>query len=147
MAGLTYLLDTNILSEPLVRHPNAAVLEGFCQHSRALALCAITWQEMLYGMFRLAPGRRRDQIEDYLFRRIRPSLPILSFDERAAHWQAAERARLSKAGKTPAYPDSEIAAIAAVNDCILVTRNVNDFRDFDGLRIDNWFENGTDIGA
>lgn len=147
MAGVTYLLDTNILSEPLVKHPNADILEGLRKHSRALALCAITWQELLYGMFRLAPGRRRDQIEDYLFRCIRPTLPILSFDERAAHWQAAERARLGKVGKIPSYPDSEIAAIAAVNDCVLVTRNLADFCDFDGLRVDNWFENRKDVGA
>lgn len=138
MAGVRYLLDTNILSEPLAARPHPQVLEKFQAHRRALVLSAVTWQEMLYGMFLLPPGARRAQIEDYLFRRIRPTLPILALDERAAHWQAEQRARLRQVGKSPSYPDSEIAAIAAVNDCVLVTRNLSDFRDFDGLRSENW---------
>lgn len=140
MAGVRYLLDTDILSEPLVARPNPRVLEKLQAHSRALVLSAVTWQELLYGLFLLPPGARRAQIEDYLFRRIRPTLPILALDERAAQWQAEQRARLRQAGKSPAYPDSEIAAIAAVNDCILITRNLSDFRDFEGLRRENWFD-------
>ena len=140
MARVTYLLDTNVLSEPLVARPNPHVLKQIQTHSRVLALSAVTWQEMLYGMLLLPPGRRRTQIEDYLLRRIRATLPIISLDERAAYWQAEQRARLRQAGNPPSYPDSEIAAIAAVNDLILVTRNLEDFQDFQELRIENWFE-------
>ncbi|WP_363184420.1 hypothetical protein [uncultured Thiocystis sp.] len=53
----------------------------------ALALSSVTWQEMLYGMLLLPPGRRREQVEDYLLRRVRPSLPILGFEEPAARWR------------------------------------------------------------
>ena len=52
--------------------------------------------------------------------------------------------RSAQAGKTPSYPDSQIAAIAAVNKLVLVTRNVDDFADFQGLLIENWFEDRTD---
>ena len=38
------------------------------------------------------------------------------------------------------YPDSQIAAIAAVNNWVLVTRNIDDFADFEGLKTQNWFE-------
>jgi tRNA(fMet)-specific endonuclease VapC len=100
----------------------------------------VTWHEVLYGMFLLTAGKRRDQIEDYLFRRIRPALPIIGFEERAARWQAEQRARLRQAGKSPSYPDSQIAAIAAVNELVLVTRNVDGFADFQGLQVENWFE-------
>jgi len=55
-------------------------------------------------------------------------------------WQAKQRARLRQAGKPPSYPDFQIAAIAAVNDLVLVTRNVEDFADFQELRTENWFE-------
>ena len=140
MARVRYLLDTNILSEPVVARPNAFVLEQIRANGTSLAIASVTWQEILYGMFLLPAGKRRDQIEDYLYRRIRPAVPIISFEERAAQWQAEQRACLRQAGKPPSYPDSQIAAIAAVNDLVLVTRNIGDFADFQGLQTENWFE-------
>ncbi|MGK7882028.1 MAG: hypothetical protein AB4060_18295 [Crocosphaera sp.] len=43
-------------------------------------------------------------------------------------------------GKTPAFVDGQIAAIAYTNQLILVTNNVSDFQDFQGLQIENWFQ-------
>ncbi len=40
-------------------------------------------------------------------------------------------------GKTPAFVDGQIAAIAYTNQLILVTNNVSDFQ---GLQIENWFQ-------
>jgi len=142
MARVSYLLDTNIISEPLAGTPNPGVLEGIRIHSNGLAIASVTWQELLYGMLLLPAGRRRAQIENYLLNRVRPSLPILGFDAAAAQWQAEQRARLRGIGQTPAYPDSQIAAIAAVNQCVLVTRNVADFEVYQaaGLSIENWFD-------
>ena len=88
MARVSYLLDTNIISEPLATKPNDGVLERIKVHGTDLAITSITWQELLYGMLLLPAGRRREQIEDYLLHRVRPSLPILSFDATAARWQA-----------------------------------------------------------
>lgn len=144
MARVRYLLDTNVLSEPVVARPNPFVLDRIKANGASLAISAITWQEVLYGMFLLPAGKRRDQIEDYLFRRIRPALPIIGFEEHAARWQAEQRASLRQAGKSPSYPDSQIAAIAAVNELVLVTRNIDDFADFQALRIENWFEEHAD---
>lgn len=143
MAGVKYLLDTNILSEPVIARPNPFVLEKIKANGASLAISSVTWQEVLYGMFLLPSGKRRRQIEDYLFHRILPALPILGFEERAAQWQAEQRARLRQAGRSPSYPDSQIAAIAAVNDLVLVTRNVEDFVDFQELKTENWFEEDT----
>jgi len=151
MARVSYLLDTNILSEPLAARPNSGVMEKIKSHASDLAMTSVTWQELLYGMLLLPAGHRREQIEHYLLHRVSPSLlhrvspslPILSFDAAAARWQAEQRARLRRIGQTPAYPDSQIAAIAAVNQCILVTRNLADFEAYQeaGLMIENWFDN------
>jgi tRNA(fMet)-specific endonuclease VapC len=143
MARVSYLLDTNILSEPLAARPNSGVMEKIKSHASDLAMTSVTWQELLYGMLLLPAGHRREQIEHYLLHRVSPSLPILSFDAAAARWQAEQRARLRRIGQTPAYPDSQIAAIAAVNQCILVTRNLADFEAYQeaGLIIENWFDN------
>lgn len=139
MAQVSYLLDTNILSEPLAVRPNAQVMERIQANGQSLAISSVTWHEVLYGMLLMPAGRKRDQIEDYLFRRVRPSLPIIGFDEAAAHWQAEQRARLRQTGRPPSYADSQIAAIAAVNDLVLVTRNLGDFERFQGLKVENWF--------
>lgn len=37
-----------------------------------------------------------------------------------------------------AFVDGQIAAIAAVNDLVLVTRNARDFAAFDALELDAW---------
>ena len=63
---------------------------------------------------------------------------ILPYDDRAAEWHAKERARLSSKGLTPSFVDGQIAAISAVNGLILITRNVNDFKQFLRLKVQNW---------
>ena len=63
---------------------------------------------------------------------------ILPYDDRAAEWHAKERVRLALKGLTPTFVDGQIAAISAVNGLILVTRNVNDFKQFLRLKVQNW---------
>jgi tRNA(fMet)-specific endonuclease VapC len=41
-------------------------------------------------------------------------------------------------GTTPQLLKSPVGDIARVNDLVLVTRNVSDFADFDGLTLENW---------
>ena len=69
---------------------------------------------------------------------------LLPYDSEAARWHAVERARLGRAGLTPAFVDSQIAAIAATRNLTLVTRNTRDFECFDGVRLDNWFATGNE---
>ena len=75
----------------------------------------------------------------YITDSVRDAFLILPYDLEAVRRQASERARLRKAGKTPPYFDSQIAAIAATNQLILVTRNTEDFQSFQGLALESWF--------
>ena len=140
MGGLTHLLDTNVLSEPLRARPHDRVLEHLAAHRAGLATSAISWQEMLFGLYRLPASGKRAQVERYLAQCVRGVLPILAFDEAAGRWQAEQRAALIAVGRTPAYVDSQIAAIAATRGLVLVTRNTRDFTEFDGLQVETWFE-------
>jgi len=45
MAPISYLLDTNIISEPLAARPNPDVLEKIKTSGAALAIASVTWQE------------------------------------------------------------------------------------------------------
>jgi tRNA(fMet)-specific endonuclease VapC len=79
-------------------------------------------------------------IEVYLYREVKQKIPLLPYDIAAGEWFAVERARLTKIGKTPAYADGQIAAIAYANNLTLVTNNIADYSDFQNLRLENWLE-------
>jgi tRNA(fMet)-specific endonuclease VapC len=140
--SLTYLLDTNIVSEPLRPAPNQQVLERLKRYEDEIALAAIVWHELLFGAYRLAPSTRRSAIEQYLSQVIAPTIPVLPYDNRAAQWHAAERARLVSLGRTPPFADGQIAAIARINNLILVTVNTADFALFQDIQIEDWSSPG-----
>lgn len=133
-----FLLDTNVVSEPLRPQPSAGVMRRLREHEGEMAIPALVWHELRFGCARLARSRRREAIERYLDEVVGVSLPILDYDRRTAEWHALERARLVEAGRTPPFVDGQIAAIACVNDLILVTSNKADFQDFKGLHVRSW---------
>ena len=65
---------------------------------------------------------------------------MLPFDQRAAAWLGAERARLAAAGRPAPRTDGEIAAVAVTQGLTLVTRNGRDFLGFASLQLDNWHQ-------
>lgn len=134
-----YLLDTNIVSEPLKPHPNRAVLNRISALDGEMAIASVVWHELVFGMERLPSSRRRDHIERYLVDVVAATLEILPYDRRAALWHGRERARLSSAGRTPTFADGQIASIAATRGLVVVTRNLDDFRCFLDLDVENWF--------
>lgn len=127
-----------MLSEPIKSTPDGRVLESIERYDGELATCAIVWHELRYGAARLPPSRKRRAIEAYLDEAVRGVLPILPYDEEAAAWHARERARLAKRGRPPSAADGQIAAIARVNELVLVTANARDFGRFEGLSIEDW---------
>lgn len=137
--AIKYLLDTNIVLEPARKAPSPNVMVQLEAAAGEIAIAATTWHELLFGVLRMEKSNRRTALEQYLFGAIQQEVPILPYDVAAATWFSQERARLSKQGLMPSYPDGQIAAVAAVNDLILITRNVDDFVEFSGLQIANWF--------
>jgi tRNA(fMet)-specific endonuclease VapC len=136
---MQFLLDTNILSEPLRSRPNLAVVRMLKLHSGDITTATVVFHELLFGCYRLpAESNKRQIIEVYLHREVKQKIPLLPYDIAAAEWFAMERARLTAIGKTPAYADGQIAAIAYVNNLTLVTNNIADYVDFENLKIENW---------
>lgn len=135
---LRFLLDTNVLAEPLRPRPNEAVLDHLRHHQSEIATAAVVWHEMWFGCYRLPPSARRATIESYLTQIVAPGIPVLPYDQQAANWHAAERARLTALDKTPPFADGMIAAVARANHLVLVTFNLDDFRSFQDLEITNW---------
>lgn len=140
MATLKYLLDTNVLSEPLLPSPNGRLLERMRDHQDQISTASVVWHELLFGLHRLPSSAKRAAIEEYLNEVVAPSVAILPYDARAAGWHAAERARLVGVGRTPPFADGQIAAVAGTNGLVLVTANVVDYEHFRDVRIEDWRE-------
>lgn len=135
---MKYLLDTNILSEAVKADPDKSVMGKFKLLQEEIVTAAPVWHELQFGCFRLPRSRKRDIIASFLNDVVKRTMLILPYDDSAAEWHAKERARLSNRGSTPPFVDGQIAAIARVNGLILVTKNIDDFKLFSGLKIEYW---------
>jgi tRNA(fMet)-specific endonuclease VapC len=134
-----YLLDTNVLSEPLKPEPNPSVIAQLHRHRHEMTTATIVWHELWFGCYRLPMSRKRQRIEQYLNEVVLPFIPILPYNQAAAEWHAEERSRLVSIGQPPPFVDGQIAAVAHAHDMIVVTRNEDDFQRFTGITVENWF--------
>lgn len=136
---MIFLVDTNTFCEAAKPEPNRRVLSRLMTRQFDWVTSATAWEEFNAGVAALPRSERRRNLEAYRESLLGGGLDVLPFDRTAADWMGAERARLIRRGVTPAYRDVQIAAVAAVHKLIVVTRNIDDFRYFSGLRVQNWF--------
>ncbi|MDE0286037.1 MAG: type II toxin-antitoxin system VapC family toxin [Gammaproteobacteria bacterium] len=136
--SIKYLLDTNVVSEPIKPSPAAGIMHQLKEHKDEMAIPVLVWHELRFGCSRLPRSRRRSMLEDYLEEVVLRNFPVLEYGPDAADWHAVERARLEGIGLTPPIIDGQIAAIAHVNKLILVTSNTADFQSFQGVILQNW---------
>jgi tRNA(fMet)-specific endonuclease VapC len=135
---LRYLLDTSVVSSPVSKTPDPDIVRRLDEHGHECAVAAPVWNELTYSCRRLARGRRRAALETFLHDVIRASFPILPYDEAAAAWHGHERARLEALGRPAPFVDGQIAAIAHVNQLVLVTLNTRDLGRFKEITVANW---------
>ena len=133
------LLDTNVLSEPLRELPDPVVMAELEHGAHALHTASVVVHELSYGVQRLPAGRRRERLHSYLQALLASGLSVLPYDREAALWHGGQRAQLEARGLRPPFADGQIAAIAATQELVLVTRNIADFAAFKGLKVINWF--------
>ena len=133
---MSYLLDTNVVSELVRSKPNANVvtwLKGVPDET--LHMSVLSLGELRSGIERLGPGPRREKMRVWLEREL-PGwfedrlLPVSG--EVADRWGRL----LAGAGRTVSAVDALLAATALVNGLRLVTRNTRDFG-FPGLDVVN----------
>jgi predicted nucleic acid-binding protein len=122
---VTYLLDTNVVSEVMRRSPNPGVAAWFSTLDE-FSVSAVTLEELVYGL------RRRTMLakEAWLRRMLADKADVVAVTVAAAHWSGEKRAMLESGGRTVTQADALIAACAWELGLILATRNVEDFRGF-----------------
>lgn len=134
-----YLLDTNIVSEPVKKIPNENVLIELEARSKWSAISVISWSELLQGIQLMPEGKRRHHIESFIMNDINALYEKIPFDEHAAFIYSNLYSDYLKKGFQPPIHDLQIAATAISNNMILVTRNTKDFENIPGLMLENWF--------
>lgn len=134
---LRYLLDTNVVSQPMMKTPSMSVMRKLASVADECAISAPVWHELQYGCKRMPAGKRRNALQDYIADVV-STFQILPYDDLAAKLHAIERVRLEELGTTVPFVDGQIAAIAQINELVLVTANVRDFEPFKALTVENW---------
>jgi tRNA(fMet)-specific endonuclease VapC len=134
---LRYLLDTNVVSQPMMKMPSASVLRKLASLADECAIGAPVWHELNFGCHRMPAGKRRNALQDYLADVV-SNFEILPYDDLAAKLHALERVRLDELGTSVPFVDGQIAVIAQINELVLVTDNVRDFAPFKALTVENW---------
>ncbi len=133
------LLDTNVLSELPKPRPNPNVLSYLSGRAlSSLFISTVAIAENRYGIL-MAAEDRRPSLETKLASEVRTSFDgrILYLTESIlVRWRVLlEQGR--RLDRTYSQPDLLIAATALEHDLTLVTRNVRDFEDIEGLRLLN----------
>jgi tRNA(fMet)-specific endonuclease VapC len=129
-----YLLDSNVCIQYL-RGRNLLVQQRLAaKPNQEIRLCSVVDAELYFGTFRSAkPAANRAKVDTFV-----GSYLSLSFDRQAADVHARIRHHLETLG-TPIGPyDLQIAAIALVNGCTLVTHNTAEFIRVPGLLLEDW---------
>jgi tRNA(fMet)-specific endonuclease VapC len=139
VSAVTWLLDTNVVSEAIRPQPNPSVMSNLKRYQGEMTIAAPVWHELRFGWLRLPEGQRRDAIGRFV-QDVAGQLPVLPYDGRAARIHAELRSRRALIGQTLPFVDGQIAAIAIAHGATLVTRNTKDFAGLQGLRLVDWFE-------
>lgn len=127
---MSFLLDTNVVSEWTKPHPNSGVITWLDEADEdRVFLSVATLAELRHGVERLALGARRKKLDSWL----REELP-LRFESRvlAVTAEVADEwgrviARCEAGGRPLPAMDGLIASTAIVHGLTLVTRNTSDF--------------------
>ncbi|MGO9209115.1 MAG: type II toxin-antitoxin system VapC family toxin [Terriglobales bacterium] len=128
---MSFLLDTNVVSEWMKPHPNPGVVAWLADVDEdRVFLSVITLTELRYGIERMPPGHRRKRLDQWLEEEmpLRFEGRILAIDPAVADACGKVVARSEGVGRRMEAMDAFLAATAEVHRLTLVTRNTSDFQ-------------------
>jgi len=139
---MSYLLDTNVISEVVARRPDPNVTSWLQElEPEAVFLSVVTVGELNRGIQKLKESRRKRVLSNWLTGDllVRFQDHLLPLDVPVMITWGALVARVEAGGKQIPVIDSLLAATAAQHGLTLATRNVRDFQPI-GISIVNPWE-------
>jgi predicted nucleic acid-binding protein len=125
-----WLLDTNVVSELRKPKPDAKVIAFIAaQPGETLFVTDVTLAEITYSIEQLSDAARRTDLRLWLERNLRPLFDgrILAITEDVIVRWKTMIVEGRRRGHTFGQPDLFIAAIAALQDMVVVSRDVGEF--------------------
>ena len=127
---MSFLLDTNVVSEWVKPQPNAGVIAWTADVDEdRVFLSVVTLTEIRYGIERMPAGTRRKRLAEWL----EQDLPlrfegrIIAIHEAIADVCGKIVAGSERRGKRIEVMDAFLAATAQAHQLTIVTRNTSDF--------------------
>lgn len=136
---MSFLLDTNVISEWVKPKPNAGVIEWMLDADEdRVFLSVVTLAEIRHGIELLPSGARRQRLTDWLDVELPDRFQgrLIEVNRGIADSWGVCMARARLAGITLNPMDAFIAATAKSHGFALVTRNISDFRET-GIKLVN----------
>lgn len=135
---MSYLIDTNVISELRRPSPDAGVVEWFTQRpASSLFLSVLTLGEIRKGIEKLKDKHQQMELIDWLENDL-----LLFFSGRILSIDSAVADRWGRlvgaAGRTVSAIDSLLAATAVEHDLILITRNITDIEGLTVMTYNPW---------
>lgn len=134
---MPFLVDANVLSEPMKQQPVSRVIDWLLEHETELSVDPVILGELEYGILSLPAGRRRTRLLDW-FRGGIARLHLIPIDHHTGHAWANLLADLKRRGQAMPVKDSLIAATAIRHGLTIATRNTKDYRHA-GVKVVNPF--------
>lgn len=138
---MSFLLDTNVVSETMRKRPSAVVLDWVAaQVTESVFISAVTLGELRRGALLLGAGKKRNALLRWIETGLKADfagriLPVdIAVMERWAELQIATQ----KAGRRLPLMDSLLAATALAHGLTLATRNTADFQAAGVPLLDPW---------
>ena len=136
---MSWLLDTDVLSQPARRHGDARIVSWLERERDRCYTSAVVIAQLAYWV-RAKEGRQRRALQAWLTRLIDAMHGrILGFNVSVAHVWAEQEHMLEKTGRRMPVEDSYIAATARRHGLTIATGNDGDFSR-PGLKVFNPFK-------
>ncbi len=135
------ILDTNVLSALMQQQPDPKAVAWLDeQPAESIWINSITLFEARYGLALLAPGQRKDVLQERFEQLLRDDLEnrVAVFDSNAATKSAKLAADRKARGRSVDMRDTFIAGIALARRATLVTRNTRHFDDLSVPVVNPW---------
>lgn len=131
---MSFLCDTNIISELSRPQPNAGVVR-WADTQAEITISVVTLEEIIFGL----TAKLNARIERWFEQFLEDFCSVLPITPEIARRAGELRGRLRLQGKQRSQADILLAATAEAHNLTLVTRNTKDFEDC-GIALLNPFD-------